>query len=101
MSSFVVNRSSDAECATGIQLCTMSIVEQKERPPQQFSEHTGTVNALPGFTPGLKASPTGTRLAGINIRSSESPQDIAHEPTATANFNKMFSIHFQRSIHRF
>ncbi|KAJ6568666.1 hypothetical protein B0H19DRAFT_1256393 [Mycena capillaripes] len=31
----------------------------------------------------------------------ESPQDIAREPTATANFNKMFSIHFQRSIHLF
>ncbi|KAJ7929658.1 hypothetical protein B0H13DRAFT_2310295 [Mycena leptocephala] len=52
--------------ATGMQLCTVSIVEEKNVPPQQFSERAVAADAPPGFTHRLKASRTSTRFAGIN-----------------------------------
>ncbi|KAJ6540332.1 hypothetical protein B0H19DRAFT_1077744 [Mycena capillaripes] len=41
-------------------------------------------------------SPESTRPGFRLPEQLESPQDIAREPTSTANFNKMCSIHFQR-----
>jgi hypothetical protein len=74
MSSFADNRSSDAARAIGMQLCTVSIVEEKVRIPlcghlcpnaddgerTSPSERTVAADAPPGFTHRLNASPTST-----------------------------------------
>ncbi|KAJ7907062.1 hypothetical protein B0H13DRAFT_1879890 [Mycena leptocephala] len=96
MSSFADNRSSDAARAIGMQLCTVSIVEEK-----QFSERTVAADAShTDSTPPQQApdSPESTQPGFRLPEQPESPQDITREPAATANFGKMCLIHFQRSF---
>ncbi|KAJ7791637.1 hypothetical protein B0H13DRAFT_1935915 [Mycena leptocephala] len=96
MYSFADNRSSDAGRATGMQLCTVSIVEEKNAPLPRMPHRASRTDSKPPQQ--APDSPESTHPGFRLPKQPEPLQDITREPAATANFDKMCSIHFQRPL---